>query len=162
MTKKQSEIPPMVIGPRLKRCLEAGGAVGLFPVLKDWTQDELLELEGEIATWLESADATLDSIFTRHAFTIETFLSPAAPKDLDHSIQRKRVEITNTAAEIFSVLYCYLECPRVNKEGPTEAELAVWPNCSVADCENKACRSESSDKCHPHTHTPKARMRCQS
>lgn len=27
----------------------------------------------------------------------------------------------------------------------------AWPNCSVADCEYKACISAGSDKCYGHT-----------
>jgi hypothetical protein len=30
-------------------------------------------------------------------------------------------------------------------------DLENWPNCSVADCEYKACLSAESDKCHAHT-----------
>lgn len=59
---KQTAIPRMVIGPRLKRCFEAGDV-----------------------------------------------LKPTAAKDLDKSIQEKRIEITNTASEIYSMLYCYPE-----------------------------------------------------
>ena len=32
-----------------------------------------------------------------------------------------------------------------------EVDLDNWPNCAVPDCENKACISEASDKCFPHT-----------
>ena len=30
-------------------------------------------------------------------------------------------------------------------------DLEAWPNCSVADCEYKACLSLNSDKCFHHT-----------
>lgn len=32
----------------------------------------------------------------------------------------------------------------------TQADLDAWPNCAVADCENKV--TWESDKCFPHTH----------
>ncbi len=33
---------------------------------------------------------------------------------------------------------------------PSEQQLAVWPNCSVPDCESKVCLGLSLDKCYPH------------
>lgn len=29
--------------------------------------------------------------------------------------------------------------------------LGSWPNCTVPDCENKACLKFGSAKCYPHT-----------
>lgn len=110
MTKK-SEFPRMVIGPRLKQCFDAGDVLKLFPVLSRWTQDELRALEHEIAAWLESADATLNAIHGEEALRVENFFSPSASKSLDKQIAEKRMELTHTAAEIYSVLYCYLEEP---------------------------------------------------
>ena len=34
-------------------------------------------------------------------------------------------------------------------EGPFVDELAAWPNCTVPDCENKACLWAGTGRCHP-------------
>jgi len=34
---------------------------------------------------------------------------------------------------------------------PSEATLAAWPDCPIAGCPNKCCKSLNSIYCWPHT-----------
>jgi hypothetical protein len=51
-----------------------------------------------------------------------------------------RAEKTAKRAELAEMLWMKAALPMMD-----------WPNCSVPDCQFKACLSLHSDKCYPHT-----------
>jgi hypothetical protein len=86
--------------PILKECLDQGGTVQLFPLMKAWDRTRLNALLAE----LEKADGMADQAYGELATSIEYFFSPTRSRSLDAA----RMELVCIMAEISSVALYYL------------------------------------------------------
>lgn len=86
--------------PMLRECLEQGGTVALFPLMKDWDRKRLNALLAE----LERADEMSDAAYGKLATSVEYFFSQQKSKDLDAA----RMELVCVMSEICSVALYYL------------------------------------------------------
>jgi hypothetical protein len=93
---------------RLRRVLEIGDVVGLFPMLKDWPTEELQALLKDVEDYALFADAAIDRAWASTAFRSDVFLNPDASKMLDHIRDEARVELIAATSEISSVAIFYL------------------------------------------------------
>ena len=104
--KEQKAAP---ITPRLRVVLNTGGVEGLFPLLKDWSRDDLKALEADVGTWHDAHMERLDLMYGKYAMEPEFFFAKSGRQLLDKTVSGARMELAQVAAEILSVVYFYLE-----------------------------------------------------
>lgn len=95
-------------GGRLRQCLDAGSVVALFPLLSDWTADDLLALLGEIDSFYEAERKRLAEIYGGLVFKPEIFFSRKASVSLDRARDDAGMNLVACLAEIASVAMHYL------------------------------------------------------
>jgi len=100
----------MMVGmtPRLKICVEAGDVLRLFPLLKDWTEDELRALLKDIEAFHDEGTKQIEKAHETEIFKAENFLSKARSRVLDRSVDQAHLDLLAICAEIASVAMFYL------------------------------------------------------
>jgi hypothetical protein len=99
----------MVPSERLKTVLGAGDVFALFPILKDWTTDELKALLKDLEDYTDASYVAIDTAWEKTAMTPGVFLSETLSKTLDKLRDEKRTEVMMAASEICSVAIFYLQ-----------------------------------------------------
>ncbi len=108
---------------RLQKVLEVGDTLALFPVLKDWTTEELLALLKDVEWLAEVSLAAIDQAWKKTALEPNLFFNAANSKALDEARREAELDVVAMTSEIASVAIYYLNERGVNVE--TEGE---WSN----------------------------------
>lgn len=98
----------MQASDRLKTVLGLGGVVALFPVLKDWSTDELRALLRDIEEYASVSHKAIDRAWETVALSPNVFLSEALSKTVDKYRDEKKIEVMQIMSEISSVAMFYL------------------------------------------------------
>ncbi len=93
---------------RLKKCVETGDVLALFPLLKDWSQDELRALLADIEAQCAEAIEKNDAKHRELAFEPTNFFSRARSKAVDDAAKQAHIQIVGMLSEIASVALYYL------------------------------------------------------
>jgi len=94
---------------RLQRAFDAGSVMDLFPILKDWSTDELQALVKDAEKFTSHADKKIDAAWEATIFKSEVFFNSAASKEADALREMGKLEIMMIMSEICSVAFFYLE-----------------------------------------------------
>lgn len=98
----------MQLSERLKKVLDAEDIFALFPLLKDWTTDELQALLKDVDEYADAANKTIDAAWKQVALLPGVFFSEGLSKALDQARDEKRKNLVMVMAEIYSVAFFYL------------------------------------------------------
>ena len=93
---------------RLKKCIEAGGVVNLFPLLKDWTKEELAALCADIDDYHGEQAKAIDEKWKLDAFKTNNFFSKRNSTALDFARDNALIDLVALCSEIYSVALYYL------------------------------------------------------
>ena len=94
---------------RLQKCIDAGGVVELFPLLKDWSEDELKALVEDCNKLHEENVDGIERAYKEQVFKPEMFLNRANSKALDEAKKKAYCDSLGICSEISSVAQFYLE-----------------------------------------------------
>lgn len=93
---------------RLKRCIEAGSVVALFPLLRDWPEAELRALIRDARHHYDRGSAEILKAWNRAVFLPEVFFSQSKSKALDEIRREMDSDCFIVCTEICSVATYYL------------------------------------------------------
>jgi len=93
---------------RLQKVLEIGDTLALFPVLKDWTTEELQALLNDCDEFSSAQWEAIDAAWKKLAFRPEVFWSTALSKDMDRMRDEKKMTVLSVMSEVCSVAIFYL------------------------------------------------------
>lgn len=93
---------------RLKKVLEIGDTLALFPVLKDWPTAELQALLEDVEWYTDVSYAAIQKAWEKTAMEPSLFFNAENAKLLDRARDEKRMEVVMIASEICSVAIFYL------------------------------------------------------
>lgn len=88
---------------RLQKCIDAGGIVELFPLLSDWTKDELRALCADIDALYAEQEAAIDKAYTEQVFKIENFFNAQRAETVHQAADDARMNNLAMCSEIYSV-----------------------------------------------------------
>lgn len=94
---------------RLKRCLDAGSLMDLFPLLSDWPLDELKELIKDVEKFHEETIRNLESGYKKESLLPQNFFSQERPRALDGFFKPASEHVEIVCSEIISVALFYKE-----------------------------------------------------
>ena len=94
---------------RLRKCIDAGGVVELFPLLKDWSEDELKALVEDCNKLHEEFMAEMGLKYKEAVFKPENFFSQTRAKALDDAKKEAFFTSLGICSEVSSVAQFYLE-----------------------------------------------------
>ena len=94
---------------RLRKCIDAGGVVELFPLLKDWPKDELKALVNDCGKLHEEFMAEVGVKYKEAVFKPENFFSQTRAKALDDAKKEAFFTSLGICSEISSVALFYLD-----------------------------------------------------
>jgi hypothetical protein len=97
---------------RLRKALDAGGVVNLFPLLADWSNADLRALINDCEGHYTEAVAAIDAAKYKAIFTPEIFFSNRAADVVNKAAKDAVMEVLAVTSEICSVAYYYLEPSR--------------------------------------------------
>lgn len=93
---------------RLQKCIDAGSVEALFPLLKDWPEEELRALLDDIDAHYEQYNQKIDEAYQEHVFKPENFFNKTRSKTLDKVRDEYKMTILIMCSEISSVALYYL------------------------------------------------------
>jgi hypothetical protein len=96
--------------------INGGNTMDLFPVLKEWSTEELLALLTDVEAYHESGQVEIQKGWEESAFTLQNFFDPNAAKELDNARNHLRMLLMGMCSEICSVAFYYLNERGVNVE----------------------------------------------
>jgi hypothetical protein len=95
---------------RLKQTLEVGNVLALFPILKDWSTDELKALIQDANDLCAATQDEIDKAWKCLAFQPTVLLSPNKQfQELAHVCDEGKLKVAAALSEICSVAMFYLE-----------------------------------------------------
>jgi hypothetical protein len=93
---------------RLRKCIDAGDVLALFPLLKDWPDDELVALVADVEAIGQEAESVIDANYRTEAMRVENFFSRERSAAVDQAHRDARMQVFAMASEIISVALYYL------------------------------------------------------
>jgi hypothetical protein len=94
---------------RLRKVLEVGSVLDLFPVLKDWSTYELQALLKDVDSFAAAQYAAIDEAWKKAVFRQEVFLNSKASKFVDRAKDESKIRVMTAMSEICSVAIFYLQ-----------------------------------------------------
>jgi hypothetical protein len=98
--------------------LEIGDTLALFPVLKDWTTEELQALLNDVDEFSAANNEAIDAAWGKVVLKPEVFFNRALSKDVDRLRDEKKMTVLSVMSEICSVAIFYLHERGVETEVP--------------------------------------------
>lgn len=92
---------------RLKRCLDAGSLMDLFPLLSDWPLDELKELVKDVEKFHEETIGNLETGHKTESLLPQNFFSKESSDALDGFFESVSEHVEIVCSEILSVALYY-------------------------------------------------------
>jgi len=93
---------------RLKRVLAVGETLALFPVLKDWTTEELKALLVDVDAYYDHIMVEIENAWKVKALQPENFFYRGKADAIDKERKDASLGIMATCSEICSVVFYYL------------------------------------------------------
>ena len=93
---------------RMNKVLAAGSTTALFPVLKDWSTEELKALLKDVDAHYDFLEGATDTAWKDAALQPEHFFNRSASAELDAQRKKLKIEILGMCSEICSVAIFYL------------------------------------------------------
>lgn len=95
--------------PRLQTCLDAGSVVALFPILKDWSRQELQALLVDVDEFHKTHSHTIGQLYRKTSLIPAVFFSPTLSDAVDDAADEMSRDLIIMCSEIASVALYYLE-----------------------------------------------------
>lgn len=93
----------------LQQCLNAGEVTALFPLLSNWSKDDLHLLMNEVDDLGKNLIQMIDEQWKEASMKPENFFNREAAKAIDEARDDAKWSIFSTCSEIASVAVFYLE-----------------------------------------------------
>jgi uncharacterized protein YktA (UPF0223 family) len=100
----------------LQSVLEVGDTLALFPVLKDWSTEELQALLADIDAFSAATNKAIDKTWAQIAVKPDIFFSKRGSQQIDKLRDNKKMNVLMVLSEICSVAIFYLDRRGVKTE----------------------------------------------
>lgn len=97
------------MGPILEKAVAAGSIDALFPMLADWSDDDLNRLVYEADVFCEKSQELIEWAWKDLAILPQNFMNKKAAKALDDERKRAEMDVVAMCAEVSSVALYFLK-----------------------------------------------------